>query len=225
MSEPIDRRQALKIAGLAGAGALTGVLAPGCEPAPTRQPANPASGGTLAQVGPAPGFFTPRERRTVEVLVDDIIPRDHRSGSATDAKVPQFIEAMLLDTELRETPLTQTGIRGGLAWLDTECRRRFSRAYADCDEGERHQVLDDIAFPEKARPEMRYGAEFFIGMRNFTASGFYSSKMGYEDLRYMGNSFNPGYNGCPEAALTRLGVSYVEWDARYSARKPGTGSV
>ena len=54
-------------------------------------------------------------------------------------------------------------------------------------------------------------------MRNFTASGFYSSKMGYEDLRYVGNAFNPGYHGCPDAALSRLGVSYAEWDARYSA--------
>jgi gluconate 2-dehydrogenase gamma chain len=221
----MDRRQALKLVGLAGAGVLTGVLAPGCAPAATQQPTNPASGATVTEVAPAPGFFTTRERRTVEVLVDDIIPRDHRSGSATDAKVPEFIEAMLGDTELAETPLTQTEIRGGLAWLDTECRRRFTRAYADCDEGERHQVLDDIAFPEKARPEMRYGAEFFIGMRNFTASGFYSSKMGYEDLRYMGNTFNPGYNGCPEAALARLGVSYAEWDARYSAREPGAGSA
>jgi gluconate 2-dehydrogenase gamma chain len=86
-------------------------------------------------------------------------------------------------------------------------------------------VLDDIAYPGKARPEMQYGVQFFIGMRNFTASGFYSSKMGYEDLRYMGNSFNPGYNGCPEAALARLGVSYAEWDARYSAREPGAGSA
>jgi gluconate 2-dehydrogenase gamma chain len=217
VSEPIDRRQALKIAGLAGAAALTGVLAPGCEPAPPRQPTNAASAGTAAEVVPPPGFFTARERRTVEVLVDDILPRDHHSGSAMDAKVPEFIEAMLLDTDLRETPLTQTEIRGGLAWLDTECRRRFTRAYADCDDTERHRVLDDIAFPGKARPEMRYGAEFFTGMRNFTASGFYSSKMGYEDLRYMGNAFNPGYNGCPEAVLSRLGLSYAEWDARYSA--------
>jgi hypothetical protein len=221
----MDRRQALKLAGLAGAGVLTGGLAPGCAPAATQQPTNPASGATVTEVVPTPGFFTTGERRTVEVLVDDIIPRDHRSGSATDAKVPEFIEAMLVDTELAETPLTQTEIRGGLAWLDTECRRRFTRAYADCDEGERHQVLDDLAYPGKARPEMQYGVEFFTGMRNFTASGFYSSKMGYEDLRYMGNSFNPGYNGCPEAALTRLGVSYAEWDARYSAREPGAGSA
>ncbi len=223
MSEPIDRREALKIAGIAGAGALTGVLAPGCGPAPTKQPAKAPSGDTVVDVVPTKRFFTAHERRTVEVLVDDIIPRDDRSGSATDAKVPDFIEAMLLDTELEETPLTQTAMRGGLAWLDTECRRRFDRAYADCSEPQRHQVLDDIAFPKKARPEMQYGVEFFTGMRNFTASGFYTSKMGYEDLRYTGNTFNPGYDGCPETALSRLGVSYKEWDARYSAPKPGAG--
>src|SRR5213078_508041 len=110
-------------------GVLTGMLVPGCAPDATQQPAKPPSGGTVTEVVPAPGFFTTRERRTVEVLVNDILPPDHQSGSATDAKVPEFIESMLLDTELAETPLSQTGIRGGLAWLDTECRRRFMRAY------------------------------------------------------------------------------------------------
>jgi hypothetical protein len=210
----MNRREALKLAGAVGAGAVSGAIVPA-----TVTPAGivPLTSRTTDEAPRAPGeLFTPHERRTVRVLVDDILPRDERSGSATDAKVPEFIEASLLDTELERTPLTPIQVRGGLAWLDAECRRRFEKPYADCDTAERHQVLDDIAWPAKARPEMQYGAAFFSGMRDFTASGFFTSEMGYQHLRYQGNTMNPSWNGCPQAALDRLGVSYVEWDKRYA---------
>jgi hypothetical protein len=32
--------------------------------------------------------------------------------------------------------------------------------------------------------------------------------MGWKDLRYLGNVFNPNWDGCPQAALDKLGVSY-----------------
>jgi gluconate 2-dehydrogenase gamma chain len=213
MSENVGRRDVLRLAGMAGVGVVGGALLPeGIQgaPVPTKQRsvAEPAAKSTGE-------FFTAEERRTVRVLVDDILPADERSGSATAAKVPEFMEAMLLDTEV-ETPLSQTEIRGGLAWLDTECRRRFKRRYSACSEAQRHQVLDDIAWPAKARPEMQHGAAFFTGMRDFTASGFFSSEMGYQDLKYQGNVFNPNWHGCPDAALAKLGVSYAEWDAKYA---------
>jgi gluconate 2-dehydrogenase gamma chain len=215
MSERLGRRDVLRMAGMAGVGVVGGVLLPdSLQQAPV--PSSDAGAGEPpGQV--AGEFFTAEERRTVRVLVDDILPADDRSGSATAAKVPEFIEAMLLDTEV-ETPLSQIEIRGGLAWLDTECRRRFKRRYSACSEAQRHQVLDDIAWPAKARPEMQHGAAFFSGMRNFTASGFFSSEMGYKDLKYQGNVFNPNWHGCPEAALAKLGVSYAEWDAKYGDR-------
>ena len=69
-------------------------------------------------------------------------------------------------------------------------------------------VLDDIAWPERARPELSQGVEFFNRMRDLTASGFYSSKMGVEDLQYLGNTVVPEWHGCPPEALARLGVKY-----------------
>ena len=42
-------------------------------------------------------FFTRHEYQTVRVLVDYIIPRDERSGSATDAGVPQYLDFVLSD--------------------------------------------------------------------------------------------------------------------------------
>jgi len=153
-----------------------------------------------------PKFFTAHEWRTVRVLVDDVIPRDARSGSATDAKVPEFMDFMLADADA--SPTSRLAMRGGLAWLDTECRRRFAHPYADATVAQRRAILDDIAWPAKARPEMRHGAAFFSRFRDLTASGFFSSAMGYGDLQYQGNTFVPVWTGCPQAALDKLGVSY-----------------
>jgi len=155
---------------------------------------------------PRQRFLTQRELRTVRVLADDVIPRDERSGSATDANVPEFIDFNLSVEET--TRETRTAWRGGLRWIDTESRRRFGVPYASATRAQRHQILDDIAWADRARPEMRHGAAFFARFRDMCAAGFFSSAIGFRDLQYMGNTFVPQWNGCPEAALKKLGVSY-----------------
>jgi hypothetical protein len=150
-----------------------------------------------------PKFFSPTEWNTVRVLVDLIIPRDARSGSATDAGVPEFMDFMLTENAGMQTPM-----RGGLAWLDTECRERFAKSFTDCAEAERRAVLDDIAWPAKARPELSQGAAFFSRFRDLTASGFWSSEMGIRDIGYLGNTAVREWTGCPPDQLSRLGVTY-----------------
>ncbi|MGH7669964.1 MAG: gluconate 2-dehydrogenase subunit 3 family protein [Gemmatimonadaceae bacterium] len=152
-----------------------------------------------------PKFFTPHEWRTVRVLVDDVIPRDATSGSATDAGVPEF-----MDFIMRDKPDNQIWMRGGLAWLDLECARRFGTRFAGSTPSQRAQMLDDIAYPAKAADAVRAGVAFFNRFRDLTSSGFWTTKMGIEDLHYMGNRVMPGWNGCPDAALAKLGVSYKD---------------
>jgi gluconate 2-dehydrogenase gamma chain len=158
-----------------------------------------------AQVA-GPKFFNQHEWKTVHVLADYIIPKDEHSGSATDAKVPEYIDYLLAEKDANVN--TQIAIRGGLAWLDTESRKRFEKTFIDASDAQRKQILDDIAYPAKAKPEMSYGVTFFNRFRDMTASGFFSSAIGWQDLQYQGNVFNPGYDGCPPAALQKLGVSY-----------------
>lgn len=157
-----------------------------------------------------PRFFTPHEWRTVRVLVDDIIPRDERSGSATEAKVPEFMDFMLADADTSAD--ARTAMRGGLAWIDAECMERFGARYADGDTTRRHALLDDIAWPERARPELSQGAAFFNDFRDLTASGFWATPAGWRDLRYVGNTAHPEWRGCPEPALRKLGVAYPDDD-------------
>ena len=150
-----------------------------------------------------PVFFTAHEYETVKILVDLIIPKDGRSGSATDAGVPEFMDFIVADQVSR-----QTAMRGGLAWLDTECRERFGRNFVDCDDRQRRAVLDDIAWPARARPDLSHGVAFFNSFRDLTATGFWSSKMGVDELGYMGNTVVPEWKGCPEEQLRNLGVGY-----------------
>ena len=152
-----------------------------------------------------PKQFTPHEWETVRILVDLIIPKDERSGSATEAGVPEFMDFMLGDDPGLAVP-----VHGGLAWLDHECVDRYGKSFVACGEAERAAVLDDIAWPRKAKPQHGSGVAFFNKFRDLTASGFFSSRLGVQDLRYIGNTFVSEWKGCPPDALAKLGVRYED---------------
>ena len=165
-----------------------------------------AAGGTPFQ----PKFFTPHEWKTVRVLVDIIIPKDERSGSATDAGVPEFMDFMMLDQPTRQVPM-----RGGLAWLDLESQKRFDKLFVDCGSAEQTAVLDDIAWPARVVTPptgpphpLRHGVAFFTSFRDLAAAGFWTTRMGIDDLQYRGNRSVAKWEGCPDEALKKLGVSY-----------------
>jgi Gluconate 2-dehydrogenase subunit 3 len=150
-----------------------------------------------------PQFFSSTEWQTLRVLVDMIIPADERSGSATDAAVPEFMDVLLA-----EQPENGTWMQGGLAWITNECEERFGVTFADASPEQRAAIVDDVAWPDRARAELSQGVHFFTRLRDFTASGFWSSKMGIDDLQYMGNVAVPEWTGCPPEQLRKLGVGY-----------------
>lgn len=130
-------------------------------------------------------FFTDAELKTITVLSDIIIPADSKSGSASQAEVPAFIEFIAKDMPAYQTPL-----RGGLKWLDVESNNRFHKIFTACTKEQQIQIVDDIAYPEKAKPRFSQGVAFFNLMRNLTATGFYTTKIGIDDLGYVGNTPN-----------------------------------
>lgn len=152
--------------------------------------------------GYKPQFFTAAEYATVGVLAELIIPKDERSGGALDAGVPEFIDFMMIDQ-----PARQVAMRGGLAWLDQECNARFDATFAGASDAERRQVLDEISGLEPARPDQSHGLAFFRSFRDLTATGFWTSKMGMDDLQFIGNVFVAEWNGCPDDALRKLGLT------------------
>ncbi|HEY5491503.1 MAG TPA: gluconate 2-dehydrogenase subunit 3 family protein [Gemmatimonadaceae bacterium] len=196
----MDRRDVVKLLATASL-AVVGLGAPEVAHAWELTNAALASQGTGTQFAPA--FFTPVEWRAVRSLVDVVIPRDDRSGSATDAGVPEFMDFMMV-----ENPKSQPWMRDGLKWLNDGCRKRFGREWTSCSAAQQRQLLNVIAFPNTAPATVKAGVEFFSRFRDLTSSGFWTSRMGVKDLGYKGNTPVPVWSGCPEPALTKLGVSY-----------------
>ena len=155
---------------------------------------------TPAQATSKRKILDEHEWKTVCILSDLIIPADDRTGSATQAGVPEFIDEWL---ELRRGDLLAE-IRGGLTWLDVECNRLFNRAFADCSETQQKQILDRIAYPAKAAPRDANAVAFFSHLRDLVVSGFFSSKMGVKDLPYLGNTMVADWEGCPPEVLAKL---------------------
>jgi hypothetical protein len=138
------------------------------------------------------------------VLADIIIPKDEVSGSASEAGVPAFIDFIVKDMPHYQTPL-----RGGLRWLDVQMMNQYNNAFKDCTPAQQIAMVDQIAYPEKAKPAMSQGVQFFNMMRNLTATGFYTTQMGIKDLGYMGNQPNQ-WNGVPDDVLKQYGYAYSE---------------
>jgi hypothetical protein len=149
-------------------------------------------------------FFTPHEMATITVLCDIILPADANSVSASQTGVPAFIEFIAKDMPNYQTPL-----RGGMMWLDNQCTKRFGKQFVVCTAAEQIQVVDDIAYPELAKPAMRNGVAFFNTMRDLTMTGFYTSEAGVADLGYIGNQPNV-WSGVPQDVLDKYGLTGKE---------------
>jgi hypothetical protein len=187
----IDRREAIRLL----AGVSTALALSPSEALAMRGVLN-------AGTQDAPQFFNPREYRTVRLLADMILPADDRSGSASDVGVPEFIDFMMIDR-----PDSQLPMRGGLAWLDAESRDRFRRNFEHLNNAEREEILDDIAWGgEDVDRDLAPGVAFFNAFRDLTATGFWTSREGIEDLQYLGNRYRNSWRGCPPEQLRHLGL-------------------
>jgi hypothetical protein len=208
----MKRRESLKLI-VTGAVAVPAVVA-GCGPEEKKAVAaadptfnldrNPAEVENEKRILAMDKFFTDHEMATIAVLSDIIIPKDEVSGSATDAKVPEFIEFIVKDMPHHQTPL-----RGGLRWLDVQCLNRYNNPFKDCTQQQQIELIDQIAYPKKAKPGMAQGVSFFNKMRDLVATGFYTSQIGVKDIGYIGNTPTQ-WNGVPDDVLKQYGLAYTE---------------
>jgi hypothetical protein len=158
----------------------------------------------LVKVKAQPNFFTEHEMATITLLSDIIIPKDAVSGSATDAKVPEFIEFIVKDMPDHQVPM-----RGGLKWLDLHSYKKHAKAFTECTSKEQIAIVDEIAYPQKAAPALAQGVSFFNKIRDLVTTGFYTAEIGVKDLGYMGNVPNM-WAGVPDEVLKQHGLAYTE---------------
>jgi len=146
-----------------------------------------------------PKLFKDRQYRTLQALTQLIIPPDDRSGGAIEAGAPEFID--LLSSENEEYALR---IIGGLRWLDGACDDRYSQSFLEITPAQQNEILEIVAFRKNADTDKSLlpGVEFFAFLRRLTVDAFFSSKIGIQDLGYIGNKFVRGaFPGCPPPPL------------------------
>lgn len=217
----MDRRKSLKsiiLGGVAG-----GLVLHGCKPENLADSDEAVSKAAEVFFGRTPEekelidelnaeqFFNEHELATLKVLCDLILPADEKYRSASDSGVVPFIEFMAKDY-----PNFQTPLRGGLMWIDHESNKNFSLEFKSATPLQQKQILDTIAYPDItiADNQRPLGVQFFSLVRNLTLTGFYTSKIGIEELGYKGNTPNV-WDGVPEEVLKQHGVAYEEeWLAK-----------
>jgi hypothetical protein len=167
--------------------------------------------------------FEPGEYKTLQRLAVLIVPADSVSDSALDAGAPEFI-----DTLASENEQLADIFHGGLAWLDSEMRKRFGTAtFLEAKPEQQIQMLDLLVAAEKDEAERRSeqlvyqqsptykdfsgytverpnylspGVVFFDWVRKMTVDAFYTSPIGVKDLGFIGNQAVSQYT-VPEEAI------------------------
>ena len=192
----LSRRSVFHILGTAPAAAA---LSTGAAFAHQHEHAPAAAEPKLVLTGPdyKRRTFDDHQWKTVGVLCNLIIPADDRSGSATDAGVPEFLDdwiAYRVEQDNNEDLKAQ--IFGGLMWLDRESNSKFQKDFADTSADQQKQLLDRVAYPKRAAKEDHAWVRFFGQFRALTVGGFFSSKVGVKDLPYLGNVAVAEWKGC-----------------------------
>ncbi len=187
----VSRRAVLKSLGMgAVAGSVLRVI-----PLEAAAYAHSVIGAEKADAGGyAPKFFDAHGYKTLQTLCEAIFPADADSGGAIEAGAPEFI-----DLVTSENSGFQTKLGGGMQWLDATCTSRYGKAYLESAAGQQKEILDLIAYRKNGEDDasLTQGVEFFSLLRNLTADGFFTSKIGIKYLGYKGNTFVPEFPGCP----------------------------
>jgi gluconate 2-dehydrogenase gamma chain len=141
-----------------------------------------------------PKFFVAKQYKTLQALCQSILPPDADSAGAIEAGAPEFIDLLT-----SESPEYQLKLGGGLMWVDESCSDRYGKSYLDCAPEQQKEILDLIAYRKNAEkdPSLSPGVEFFAFLRNLTADGFFTSKIGINYLGYVGNKYLLEFPGCP----------------------------
>ena len=204
----IERREMLQILAAASAASKFGAFANGSLRVTTKisRPHGRKKGRGPYQ----PQFFTAEEFATIERLAELIIPNDGQPG-AREAGVAEFIDFMVansvdvrrrsyqpqttrkavLESErIPDARESQQGLqyqfRYGVTWIEAHARRLHGQPFRECSEEQQTEMLEHLAYKDRYRDGEEDGRAFFKMMRQYTVSGFYTTRTGLEQLDFKG---------------------------------------
>ncbi|MEM6631188.1 MAG: gluconate 2-dehydrogenase subunit 3 family protein [Bacteroidota bacterium] len=151
-----------------------------------------------------PSIFNDHELGTLAVFADIILPADDLSSSATEAGVVEFIDFIVKDMVQHQIPM-----RSAVGWVDREAQNRFEKNFQALSNEQQIEIVEDIAYPEDAKPGFEAATKLFSKVRDLVMTGFYSSQEGVKDLGYMGNVTN-FWDGVPTDVLEKHGFVHEE---------------
>jgi len=209
----MDRRTAVKLITAAAASpALLGSCRPGDsgqvappEPGDTLAAGTPSDPNLIAPVVPWEGTLTEDELATLASLCDVIIPADDRSPSASAVGAHEFIDEWV-SAPYESMRRDKVHVRGGIAWLDAESNRRNGARFRELTDDDRSAICDDICHGAEAAPEYQAASRFFDKVRDLTATAFYTTRAGMDDLGYVGNVPLDHWEPPPPDVLRQVGL-------------------
>lgn len=182
----MKRRDILKGAALAGA-AVPGSLE-AAQQAPHHEGAPAATAAkTAAASGWKPLLFDAHQNETVATVADLIIPTTDTPG-ARAAKVNEYIDLILHDGPAER----RNRFVSGLGWLDGYAIRQHQAPFVRLSAAQQTELLKSLDRTQQA--DLKPGAEFFRQIKQLTVQGYYTSKIGIDELNKGGRV--PGSFGC-----------------------------
>jgi hypothetical protein len=175
---------------------------------------------TATGAKPALKVLTPAQYAATEAFVEAIIPADARSPGAKEARVADYIDLVLSESEAG--PRSEWLL--GLEAVDSESKARFQAPFVELQPDQVEALLADMSRFEskpptpntteppvtKPVPEIFGGVRrpgpddpttvlerFFAVTKRATVLGYYTSEIGIrQELRYKGNQMLADFVGC-----------------------------
>ncbi len=152
-----------------------------------------------------PLTFSAAEKKAATALADVIFPADHIGPAASALRVSDYIDEWIsapYPQQQGERPV----ILEGLAWLDAEAQRRFTKDFAALTSEQHRAICDDICWPADAKPAFAKAAQFFVQFRALSAAAYYGTPDGWKAIGFIGNIPLPTFDGPPKEVLEKLGL-------------------
>ena len=212
-SKRMDRRSAIKWMLTASATVPflnTGSFGQSGPSIPTPQGYGSDPNLVIPERAPWERILNPEQLKTVTALSDVILPKVGDSPSASELKVPDFIDEWVC-APYPDQVSDREVILPGLKWINDESQKRFKKPFYDLSEAQQFKICDDICHLPKAKRKFKDAARFFAKYRNLTMGGYYTTNEGTREVGYVGNVALAKFEGPPPEVLKFLGVEKAPW--------------
>jgi gluconate 2-dehydrogenase gamma chain len=190
VNKKVDRRTAIKgvAVGMGAVSSLPILNNLASAQAHQHHAAAPLVAETVAK---GQAFFNKHQYATITELASLIIPTDETPG-AREAKVNEYIDLIVGESSLD----VQKVFLEGLAWLDKTSKDRHKKNFIDLSTAQQVGLLTEISKIKNPTPHEATQEKFFKAIKDMTIDGFYTSKIGIEELGYVGNTVLDEFPGC-----------------------------